>query len=85
MEHVNLSDQHRATELPRILRMSHLCHFTGLSRSTIYEKLREGGPSFDPGFPRRIRLSGSSAVGFDSRELRSWIDAQIAKREECQA
>jgi prophage regulatory protein len=67
---------------PRILRMRDICYYTGLSRSTIFELARKGGPSFDSEFPKRIRISGTSAIGFDSRELFRWIELQIAKRGE---
>ena len=65
---------------PRILRLSEVCHYTGLSRTTVYQKLNPHGPSFDKEFPQRIRLQGTSCVGFLASEVAHWIDLQIARR-----
>ena len=44
---------------------------TGLSRSTIYERMAEGT------FPRQISL-GARAVGWIEQSISDWIEQQIA-------
>ena len=64
-----------------ILRRKQVEARTGLSRSTIYAKLRRN-PSrpteFDPTFPTPISL-GAKAVGWIESEIEAWIAAQIDK------
>lgn len=54
---------------------------TGLSRSTIYAKLRRNPkrPSdYDPTFPKPIAV-GAKAVGWIEAEIDAWLTAQIHK------
>jgi len=44
---------------------------TGLSRSTIYERIKEGA------FPRPVSL-GLRAIGFVESEISEWIDKRIS-------
>lgn len=46
---------------------------TGLSRSTIYERIKAGA------FPRPIHL-GPKSVGWLEAEVNAWLDARIAER-----
>jgi prophage regulatory protein len=56
----------------QILRLSEVCKRTGLSRSTIYENLKN-----DPcSFPQPIRL-GKRAVGWIEKEVDEWIDNKV--------
>jgi prophage regulatory protein len=55
---------------PTILRRKQVEHRTGLSRSTIYEKVGKGE------FPAPIRLSAQS-VGWLSHEIDEWIAQRI--------
>lgn len=55
-----------------ILRRKQVEHRTGLSRSTIYERVRAGT------FPRPISLGGR-AVGWLEIEVDGWLSAQIQK------
>lgn len=50
----------------RLVRLPTVISRTGLSRSTIYEKIAEGT------FPKQIRLSKSS-VGWRESQLDQWI------------
>lgn len=64
-----------------ILRRKDVEARTGLSRSTIYAKLRNNPkrPSdYDPTFPRPISV-GAKAVGWLSHEIDAWLNAQIEK------
>ena len=56
----------------RVLRLHELLQRTGLSRSTVYLRMRRGSPYFDPKFPPAIRL-GSRAIGFREDMVDSWI------------
>lgn len=53
-------------KLPTILRRKQVEACTGLSRSTIYERIRTGN------FPRQISLGGK-AVGWLSTEVDAWL------------
>lgn len=46
---------------------------TGLSRSTIYERMRAGT------FPKARREPGWSSVWWLESEIREWMDARIAR------
>ncbi len=64
-----------------IIRMPELVAITGLTRGTIYKRLKD-----DPTFPRSVRLSDSKSrgapVGWVLAEAQAWITAQIAKRDQ---
>lgn len=64
-----------------ILRRKQVEARTGLSRSTIYAKLRHNPkrPSdYDPTFPKPISV-GAKAVGWIESELDGWLIAQVQK------
>ena len=54
-----------------ILRLPLVKARTGLSRSTIYQRMSEGT------FPEQISL-GARAVGWIEQSITDWIDQQIA-------
>ena len=61
----------------RILRLPKVLDRTGLSRSTVYQRVTEGR------FPRPVSL-GTRAVGWIETEVEEWIARQIeASRELC--
>lgn len=63
-----------------ILRRRQVEARTGLSRSSIYAKLRPNPkrPSdFDPTFPKPVAV-GAKAVGWVESELDAWLSARIA-------
>jgi prophage regulatory protein len=62
-----------------ILRRKQVETRTGLSRSTIYDKLSARSPRFDPSFPRSIPL-GAHAVGWVESEIQDWIERRIHER-----
>jgi prophage regulatory protein len=54
---------------------------TGLSRSSIYARLRHNPkrPSdYDPSFPKPISV-GAKAVGWIEAEIDAWLTAQVEK------
>lgn len=58
----------------RVLKLKEVISVTGLSRSSIYRKIKEKR------FPRSIRLSGQS-VGWLEEEIQNWIIDRIAERD----
>ncbi|MFW2150699.1 helix-turn-helix transcriptional regulator [Acinetobacter gyllenbergii] len=67
---------------PTILRLKEVIGFTGVSRSVIYEKLNEKSKSYDPYFPKPIKLS-SNAVGWFEHELIKWLELKAKQRFTC--
>lgn len=66
----------------RILRRKQVELRTGLSRSTIYAKLRrnpERPCDYDASFPKPVAI-GAKAVGWLEHEIDAWLVAQAAKR-----
>ncbi len=62
-----------------ILRRKQVEARTGLSRSSIYSKIRGTRPGeHDPTFPKPVYL-GAKAVGWVESEISAWIAAQIEK------
>ena len=53
-----------------ILRLSAVKNKTGLSRSTIYLRMRQGK------FPKQISL-GDRAIGWVEHEIEAWVSTQI--------
>jgi len=54
---------------------------TGLSRSSIYARLRQNPKrpgDYDPTFPKPISV-GAKAVGWIEAEIDAWLTAQIQK------
>jgi len=45
---------------------------TGLSRSTIYDRINPKSPRYDAAFPRPISL-GAAAVGWLEHEVSAWL------------
>ena len=65
----------------KILRRKQVEARTGLSRSSIYAKMRRNPkrPSdFDSSFPQPVAV-GAKAVGWVESEIESWLAAQIHK------
>ncbi len=66
----------------QILRRKQVEARTGLSRSTIYAKLRSNPKrpgDFDPTFPKPISLGHAKAVGWIESEIDSWLSAQVER------
>ncbi len=55
-----------------ILRINHVKARTGLARSTIYERIKEGD------FPTQVSL-GARAVGWLESDIDAWIARQIER------
>ena len=57
---------------PTILRLKQFQMQTGLSRSTIYDKMNPKSPRFDPTFPKQVNL-GTGSVGWYEGEIGEWV------------
>ncbi|WP_343685490.1 AlpA family transcriptional regulator [Asticcacaulis sp.] len=55
----------------RIVRLPEVKAITGLSRSTVYERIREGQ------FPKPVGLGGRN-VGWVENEVVAWIEERIS-------
>lgn len=63
----------------QIIRLKDVIIMTGLSRSTIYDKLNPKSPRFDPSFPQKICL-GARAVGWFLKDIENWLGSKSGKR-----
>lgn len=61
--------------MKRLLRLPEVLDRTGLSRSTLYA---------DSTFPKPVKI-GERAVAWVEDEIKDWVDARIAQREEIAA
>lgn len=64
-----------------ILRRKQVEARTGLSRSSIYARLRQNPKrpgDYDPTFPKPISI-GAKAVGWIEAEIDAWLTAQVEK------
>lgn len=57
----------------RVIRINRLQVMLGLSRSTIYERIKPRSKWFDPDFPKPFKI-GSYAVGWDLREVIAFVE-----------
>lgn len=68
----------------RIIRLKQVLELTGLSRSTIYDRMDQKSPRYDATFPKQIKLSGcangSGAVGWLESEILVWISQRMLGR-----
>ena len=65
----------------RILRRKQVEARTGLSRSSIYARLRQNPKrpgDYDPTFPSPVSV-GAKAVGWIEAEIDAWLTAQVEK------
>lgn len=63
-----------------LLRLKQVMVRTGLSRSSIYNKLDAKSPHYDPAFPRQISL-GTASVAWVESEIDGWIESRIQMRD----
>lgn len=57
----------------KIIRLKDVINQTGLSRSTLYDRIAQGE------FPRSVSLGGNT-VGWVESEVSAWIEARIIER-----
>jgi len=59
----------------KILRLKRLKEMTGISASTIYNKLNPRSKYYDQTFPKPVRL-GLSAVGWLESDVDAWLSSR---------
>ena len=65
--------------IPQLLSIKDVGHYTGLSRSTIYEMVNEKSDRYDPTFPKKVQLTQVRVVWVAS-EIAEWINTKITTR-----
>ena len=58
---------------PRFLRLSEVLEMTGMGKTFIYARMKEGN------FPKQIQL-GSRTVVWNEQEVIKWMEEQMASR-----
>ncbi|WP_414442420.1 helix-turn-helix transcriptional regulator [Burkholderia sp. 22PA0106] len=69
--------------LQRILRLKRVKEKTGISGSSIYNKINHRSKYYDEEFPKPIRLS-AGAVGWSEAEIDKWIALRMRERANCE-
>lgn len=69
----------------RILRLKQVIERTGLSRSTIYDRMNPKSKRYDNSFPIPLKLnanasSSTGAVGWLESSIDEWIEHRMAAR-----
>lgn len=67
-----------------LLTLSEVQAITGIKKTAIYAWMNPACPTFDPDFPRPVRLN-SRCPRWVSTEIQAWLDKQIAKRDQQRA
>lgn len=65
--------------IPQLLSIKDVIHYTGLSRSSIYEMINENSDRYDPTFPKKVQLS-QVRVAWVANEIAEWISSKIDAR-----
>ena len=63
----------RQTTAPRFLRISEVLQMTGMGKTFIYDRMRDGT------FPKQIQL-GSRTVVWNEQEVTKWMEDRMACR-----
>ena len=67
-----------ATPITRLIRRGELQQITGLSRSTIYDRMNPRSTRFDEDFPRPVKI-GKSAVGWVLAEVADYVSNLVQR------
>lgn len=84
MENLNVSTQQNipnpsTLQIPRMLPLKQVVHYTGLSSTTIYDMLDKRSNRYDPSFPVQVKLSKGRVAWIES-EVAEWLNDKIAAR-----
>lgn len=84
MENLNVSTQQNLStpsisQIPRMLPLKQVVHYTGLSSTTIYDMLDKRSDRYDPTFPVQVKLS-KGRVAWVEREVAEWLEEKISAR-----
>jgi prophage regulatory protein len=82
MENLNANTQQNIStlnmpQIPRMLPLKQVVHYTGLSSTTIYDMLDRRSKRYDPTFPIQVKLSKGRVAWVES-EVAQWIEGKIA-------
>ncbi|MGP5436407.1 helix-turn-helix transcriptional regulator [Psychrobacter alimentarius] len=84
MENLNENTQQNVLipsmlQIPRMLPLKQVVHYTGLSSTTIYDMLDTRSNRYDPSFPVQVKLS-KGRVAWVEREIAEWLESKMAER-----
>ena len=81
MENFNVTQPviKQCSHIPQLLSIKDVGHYTGLSRSTIYELINEESDRYDSTFPKKVQLTQVRVVWVAS-EIAEWIESKINAR-----
>ena len=84
MENLNANTQKNTStlsmpQIPRMLSLKQVIHYTGLSSTTIYDMLDKRSNRYDHTFPIQVKLSKGRVAWVES-EVAQWIESKIAAR-----
>ncbi len=81
MENLNATQPviEQCNHIPQLLSIKDVGHYTGLSRSTIYEMVNDKSDRYDPTFPKKVQLTQVRVVWVAS-EIAEWINNKIDSR-----
>jgi prophage regulatory protein len=63
----------------KILKIDEVLEMTSLSRATHFAKLNEKSKSYDPDYPKPLKL-GARSVGYVEQEVINWLQAKMEAR-----
>jgi len=75
---MNASPVTTATPL-KILKIHEVLEMTSLSRATHFAKLNAKSASYDPEYPKPLKL-GARSVGYVEQEVIDWLQAKMEAR-----
>lgn len=84
MENLNENTQQNVLipsmlQIPRMLPLKQVIHYTGLSSTTIYDMLDKKSKRYDSTFPVQVKLSKGRVAWVES-EIAAWLEDKIAAR-----
>ena len=84
MENLNTNTQQNLSassmpQVPRMLPLKQVIHYTGLSSTTIYDMLDKKSKRYDCTFPTQVKLSKGRVAWVES-EVAAWLVDKIAAR-----
>ena len=66
-------------QIPRLIPLKQVMHYTALSSNTIYEMVNKKSDRYDPTFSVQVKLS-KGRVAWVEREVAAWIESKMADR-----
>ena len=66
-------------QIPRMIPLKQVMHYTALSSNTIYEMVNKKSDRYDPTFSVQVKLSKGRVAWVES-EVAAWIESKMAAR-----